>query len=306
MALSFFDIPRELRNKIYKHAARSADGDSKTFSTFELPWALSDFVRNTTVLEMQVEGKTAWKIPKSVDEARLDFAPAIIDHPFAFTCKQALIEYIEEFRFHVGQNPPIAFAVGRDETIYAAGGVSAMDKLQEDRMEAEELANMILNNHLPHGSRIRLHTEFHDNELHPKETWASHVSEASARTLNSIVRHADELEFRTHAVTTAKKAVITEFQRVCNMYIGLVDYDAPAKITVAFPEIEEPFIFQPLQGLYLPGLTTMWSMVHMLETLKEFISVANREEYGHEARIRRVRLANLKRGLEARRRQSKH
>lgn len=305
MAISFFTIPRELRNKIYKLAAKHTDGHRKPFSTFELPWAASDLLQNSEVVEEHnKESQAMYKIPKQVDQDRLDKAPAIIEHPLAFACKQTLVEYIEEYCFHVGKNPVIAMVVEPSGKIYGAPRVSAEGQPSIDKLQAEGLVHMLLTKHLPRDARIHLHCELHNAAVYNSTSQSVYYNFASGMTLSHIAKHARELHFDIHSLWSSKQKLINDNLRSCSY--GLVGEGAPDRITLRFSDArEEVFEFRAIRKGEL-AQTSSWTMSDENGYLSDYRSNSRVDLDSHErSNHRRARVEDMKSRMAAKRRQAK-
>lgn len=212
MPTSFFDIPREIRNQIYVYAGLDAA------SNFEIPWDLADFVCRVKTVEVQKDKVTTIKIPRAVDEARMLRAPAMIVYPLAFTCRQALVDYIEELTFHVGKQPSIAFVANYKFTEW-----DSETPLVNSTLTAGGLVDAILKGQLPHNTYVRVHCDLRlpkGRHLGLEEWWLPHTAERRDEKMPlAPFKHASELEVKFHGLPHSRSKISTAFFDLCNNHL---------------------------------------------------------------------------------------
>jgi hypothetical protein len=235
MGSQLFQLPRELRNKIYE----LANHDDKPFANFEIPWNFLDVLANDEIIEVPTTQlamsmpTTTIKIPQSVHEARILCAPAVIDYPLAFTCKQALLEHVEEYQHHTGDLPFVAFVVVNWCRLWATDA-AVTNEARRTARTSREWVEMLSEKHLPLHSRIRVHIGL---ELLGTSIPAIHDYGLLNRLYYlglGLFNHTKKLEFKLHTfVTHVNEHVASEVCLLCNAQMA--SEDGPAKISIIWP-----------------------------------------------------------------------
>lgn len=232
MASPLFQLPRELRNKIYE----LANYDEKPFANFEIPWCFTDFVEYDTSEEKSSLDRSSSNAPGTVkisaddDKQRMKLAHAIIDHPMAFTCKQAMMEHVEEYQHHTGKLPPVALVATAINKLWSIGEIQT--KVCQG-YSSEDWIGMITNGVLPSGSRIRVHLRF-DIGAFPKHKYDS-VHQRLDRLSMYPLQGASELEFKTNEFSIGRSMDTWRwsFGEFCENHFSREG--APTKILVVWP-----------------------------------------------------------------------